>query len=244
MNNILSGIYQIKNIVNNHLYIGSAINVKNRKSKHFSDLKKNKHHSIHLQRAYNLYNENNFGFYILEYVEDASKLIEREQYYIDNLKPQYNICKVAGSSLGKKHSEETKKKMSELKKGKYSGEKNPNYGKICSDENKKKKSEIKKGKNNPMYGRKHSEETRKKMSQLLKGKYSNKKHPNCGKIKSELAGCPSKKVICVETNIIYKSITESEKQTNICRQNIKKCCSKKRKTAGKLHWEFYNDKII
>jgi group I intron endonuclease len=39
-------------------------------------------------------------------------LIEREQYYLDLLKPEYNICKIAGSTLGFKHSELTKAKMS------------------------------------------------------------------------------------------------------------------------------------
>ena len=47
---------------------------------------------------------------ILEYCA-ASKCIEREQYYLDLLTPEYNILKVAGSSLGRKHSYEAKAKM-------------------------------------------------------------------------------------------------------------------------------------
>ena len=34
-------------------------------------------------------------------------MIEREQYYIDTLNPEYNILKIAGSPLGYIHSEET-----------------------------------------------------------------------------------------------------------------------------------------
>lgn len=49
----------------------------------------------------------NFRIDILEYC-DLSLLTEREQYYIYNLKPQYNILKVAGSSLGHKQSDESK----------------------------------------------------------------------------------------------------------------------------------------
>lgn len=64
---------------------------------------------------------------------------------------------------GKTHSEETKKKMREAKKG----ERNPFYGKSLSKEHRKKISEANKvkmtGEKNPMYGRKHSEETKKKM---------------------------------------------------------------------------------
>ena len=44
-----------------------------------------------------------FRLDILEYC-DKEKVIEREQYYIDLMKPEYNILRVAGSSLGYKHS--------------------------------------------------------------------------------------------------------------------------------------------
>ena len=48
----------------------------------------------------------NFKLEILEYC-DCSQLIEREQYYIDLLNPEYNVLKVAGSPLGVKRSIET-----------------------------------------------------------------------------------------------------------------------------------------
>jgi hypothetical protein len=37
--------------------------------------------------------------------------LSREQYYLDLLKPEYNILKIAGSSLGYKHSENTLAKL-------------------------------------------------------------------------------------------------------------------------------------
>jgi group I intron endonuclease len=43
-------------------------------------------------------------------------LIEREQYYIDTLNPEYNILKVAGSLFGYKHTIESLQKMSEIAK--------------------------------------------------------------------------------------------------------------------------------
>jgi hypothetical protein len=49
---------------------------------------------------------------ILEYC-DLYGIIQREQYFIDLLKPQYNILHVAGSSLGYLHSADTKKKISD-----------------------------------------------------------------------------------------------------------------------------------
>ena len=57
------------------------------------------------------YGYSNFSLEILEYCS-SSEAISREQYYIDLLKPAYNILLVAGSRLGSKHSEETKAKIS------------------------------------------------------------------------------------------------------------------------------------
>jgi len=51
-----------------------------------------------------------FSLEILEYCE-ASKAVSIEQHYLDHLKPQYNILKEAGSSLGFKHSTEAKSKI-------------------------------------------------------------------------------------------------------------------------------------
>lgn len=80
-----SCIYKIINRINNKIYIGSTYNIVKRKNIHIYLLKNNKHHSILLQRAFNKYGESNFKFEILETVEDRSKLIEREQYYLDTL---------------------------------------------------------------------------------------------------------------------------------------------------------------
>ena len=68
--------------------------------------------------------------------------------------------------LGLVHSEETKQKMSEAKKG----EKNYLFGKTHSEETRKKLSEAKKGEKHYMFGKTRSEETRQKISESLKGK--------------------------------------------------------------------------
>lgn len=133
------GIYVIVNLVNNKKYIGSTINFKNRWDKHKKDLKNNKHHSIHLQRAWNKYGEENFLFEVLEYVQDVNDLIQIEQYYLDWMETWkeengYNICSTAGSTLGIKLSVEIRKQRSERVKG----AKNPMYGKHFSDESKEK----------------------------------------------------------------------------------------------------------
>lgn len=134
---IVSGIYKIRNIQNNHLYIGSAENIKRRWNKHRSDLRKGIHHSSHLQNAFNKYGESNFEFSILEYCEKF-ELISNEQAWINKLKPEYNIRPTAGSALGMKHSKETRAKIGSWHKGK-----------TISDEQKQKISLTSRGNNNP-----------------------------------------------------------------------------------------------
>lgn len=112
----VSGIYCIQNTITEKVYIGSAVNVKHRLLSHKSVLKRNKHHSKHLQNSWNKYGETNFSFYILEEV-DKNQLIEREQFYLDLFKSYdrkhgYNLAPKAGSSLGHRHSKESIKNMS------------------------------------------------------------------------------------------------------------------------------------
>ena len=79
-----SGIYMILNTYNNKCYIGSTKNFYTRKQKHFRLLVLNKHHSNHLQKAYNKYGKDKFTFIILEECE-IEKLLEKEVFWI-NLK--------------------------------------------------------------------------------------------------------------------------------------------------------------
>lgn len=57
------------------------------------------------------YGHSNFTLEILEYCA-SSEVISREQYYLDLLKPEYNLLFTAGSRLGSKQSEEAKAKIS------------------------------------------------------------------------------------------------------------------------------------
>lgn len=91
-----SGIYMILNTYNNKCYVGSSKNFYTRKQKHFRLLLLNKHHSEHLQKAYNKYGKDKFTFIVLEECE-IDKLLEREVYWISlknslNSKYGYNIA--------------------------------------------------------------------------------------------------------------------------------------------------------
>lgn len=116
-----SGIYKILNLSNNKFYIGSARNFIERKCNHYSELRRNEHKNKYLQAAWNKYSEWNFEFIVLEYVEDKTKLIEREQFWINftnccNSKIGYNLNPTAGSNLGLKLSEEAKNKLRSYKR--------------------------------------------------------------------------------------------------------------------------------
>ena len=86
-----TGIYKITNIINNKFYIGSTNNLKRRRKEHFSLLSKNKNHCKILQRAYNKYGKDAFIFEIIAYCP-VKYLFKLEQWFVDNLKPQYNSC--------------------------------------------------------------------------------------------------------------------------------------------------------
>jgi group I intron endonuclease len=75
--------------------------------------------------------------------------ISREQYYIDLLKPNYNLNSVAGSRLGSTHSEESKLKMSNSAKGRKHTEDTKNLFSLA-----------KIGINNPNFGKTRSEKTK------------------------------------------------------------------------------------
>jgi len=112
-----SGIYKITNTVNQKIYVGSSVNIAKRFNAHKNSLIKNIHHSKTMQRSWNKYGKDSFIFNVIEFVEIKENLLIREQHYLDTLNPfgknGFNNEKIAGSHLGIKHSEETKKKMSE-----------------------------------------------------------------------------------------------------------------------------------
>lgn len=220
INNKLTGIYKITNMVNEKVYIGSSINFNKRHNEHFNMLKNKTHHSSKLQNAFNKYGLNNFKFEILELC-DKDMLLEREQFWLNELnayKEGYNCSiDVVRPMLGKTHSEETKQKMRkkhktfsiDMDKRRF-GEDNPMYGIKRSNKIRKILDKT---------GMKHSEETKQKMSLSRLGNTRSRK-----------------KIVLLTLNNThikeYVSLTEASKDLNIKIYVISNILRNKRNNVG------------
>lgn len=178
--------------------------------------------------------------------EAKQKEIELIQLYDStNVEKGYNSTKGGDGNFGVLFTEERKKKISNAKKGH-----------IVTEETKQKIRESQSGMKHWNFGRKISQETKDKISKAHKGmKFTdehkknlslahkgftpwNKGIPMKEDVKQKLIESSNKKsVLCVETNIEYKSIREAYRKTNINYNHISEVCKGKRKTAGGYHWE-------
>jgi group I intron endonuclease len=144
------------------------------------------------------YGYNNFSLDILEYCE-PSVLINREQYYIDLLKPQYNILKIAENRLGSKHSEATIAQMSLNNTG------------------------I----NHPFFGKRHTDESRKTIGQSLKAIVRSKDKPKIITVETRLKLSLRSHGVCIKifdesNNLVneFPSITSAAKYFNISNRTV------------------------
>jgi len=235
-----NGIYKITNIKNNKFYVGSAVNFKIRFQSHLNKLKRDSHPNKYLQNTYNKYGLNIFAVEIIELVKNENELLKREQNYLDQFYDDqemcYNLCPTAGSALGRKHSNETKKKISEA-----------HFGKIVSLETKEKMSLAKKlnitrhfkcGADNPMsnigekhhmFGKKHSKQTLEKMS-VSQIKNRSKEVHQYDLMGNYIAG--------------FKNIFVAEKATAVGHNKIRVAIYGETKSGGGFLWSFdKQDKI-
>ena len=114
-----SGIYRWTNLIHGRSYIGSSSNLGARFYRYYSinyltGVLTRTRSYIYSSLLKNGYSK--FKLEILEYCQKEN-LLNREQYYIDKLKPHYNILKTTNSSLGLKHTEQAKNKMSQFALG-------------------------------------------------------------------------------------------------------------------------------
>ena len=195
------GVYQIKNLSNNKIYIGSTItSFIYRWRQHNSKLKLGKHENTHLQSSYNKYGESSFEYSILYIGTSKEDIRNKEQELInsfDSCNPDkgYNMDSIVDRST---RSEETKKKISLSRKGK------------CSDSS------------NGFYGKTHTEEVREKIRQAHIGKKLSD---------STKAKIIEKRKIKVKINgIIYPSIKEAAEELKMSKATLSRWIKDERKT--------------
>nr|YP_009254051.1 hypothetical protein [Hypomyces aurantius]ANC62737.1 hypothetical protein [Hypomyces aurantius] len=215
--NKLGGIYAIVNINDGRTYIGSSMNLAKRVIEHIT----HQHSNIYLQNAIKKYGLENFSVYILELLPASSNLteeelytllIELEQKYLDLFEDKYNINPTAGKSrVGSKHSEASKKLMSEWRK------ENPSFlNKTHSLDIIEKMRMRMSGSNNPMFGKPVTEDNKKLISELF-----------------------SKKVYLYDANTL-KLINKYDKQMDMTKDlNISSKTIIKYKDSGKVFREKY-----
>jgi group I intron endonuclease len=138
-------------LINNKRYVGSSVDLSGRLYKYFNlkRLTEGPEKDRQIARALVKYGYSNFRLEILEYCTPEAA-VEREQYYLDLLKPEYNTLLRARSSFGYKHTDESLAKMS--------GESHIFFGKTHSELSKQKIRQALLGENNPNFAKSISEE--------------------------------------------------------------------------------------
>jgi group I intron endonuclease len=115
-----AGVYQWKHNKSSKIYIGSAVDLSKRFRCYYSKTYLTRSSNSYINNALIKFGYDAFSLTIIEHINisDLSLeqtrllILEREQYYIDSFKPEYNINPIAGSRLGSVHTEETKSLMS------------------------------------------------------------------------------------------------------------------------------------
>jgi group I intron endonuclease len=134
------GIYCIRNIVNNKVYIGKSKNIYQRIIQHKHLLKiKSKDENEYLINSYHKYGDENFEYFVLEFLENDEKLVaERELYWIKiynslnptkgyNLRSDSNSKMIVHQKTRDKIANRLKKEWSEGKRNQHSAKLSDNW---------------------------------------------------------------------------------------------------------------------
>lgn len=173
------GIYKIINVVNNKFYVGSAVDLKRRKTRHFSELRNNRHSNGRLQNSWNKYGEQAFVFVVVEELPDDADLLAAENIWlkehvgkdycynlgVDATAPTLGMSGELSPTWGYKHTEEAKALIAATSKGR----------RFTEETNKKKTAHL--------IGKPKAAEVRAKIAATLSGEgnyWYGKKRPDHG----------------------------------------------------------------
>ena len=224
------GIYKITNKINGKFYIGQSVDIERRFMEH-----KTPHGTMNsIKLAMKKYGKENFSFEVIEECSE-NDLNEREMYWIATLKPQYNRC---GGGTGAKGHHVSKEVRSELSR------KSKAYWDRLPDE---KKQSIVQNLTGPPVGHLVSEETKGKLRAANLGKKQSaqtvekrketmrKKKENGYRRTNERH---KKKVICVETGIVYESVKAAAQSIGCDPTSISGNLKKRQATCKGFHFEY------
>jgi group I intron endonuclease len=220
------GIYKITS-PSNKIYIGQSIDVKSRK---------NQYKRLNCKKQPKLYNSlKKYGWEQHEFdiIEECSleQLNEKEIYWKQHYVNFYGwdkmlFCELVDAHTGGKRSKETKKKMSESRKGKKD-----------TEETKIKKREANLGK----HSGKRPEGTGEKISKANLGKSKSKETKF--KIEQSITKTLGKSVICYNMDGtiygIFPSLNKASREMNLSLSSITLCCQgKKYKKVGNYIFKY------
>lgn len=249
------GIYSIKNLVNNKIYVGSSIDLYTRYFQHKSDLNKGIHKNKHLQNAWNKYGSNNFSFSIIEIVRNETELLKREQFWIDKLNVcnreiGYNIVPIAGNTIGRKMTYEQVLANRLRQKGSKPILQFDLEGNFIKEWNSISElhRELGIAKNTIQWALKNRNKVKNEYFLILKSEFTNEILEECISNKLGRKGKPlpskNKKVNQHDKDgriiKIWESITIASQSLNIQKSHIVSCCKDKRKTTGGFIWSYAN----
>lgn len=229
-----SGIYQIKNLTNNKIYIGSAVNIQRRIYEHQLYLKKGLHHNQHLQRSVNKYGIDNFEASIL-LLAPKNQLLAEETNKIYELKSNllhtgYNMENCGATWLGRTHTPETKEKLRQARKKQVIP---PEVYKKIAEKNRGRKLNL-------------SPEARKKISERSKNMdrsiFKTESHRNKMKVvNKQNAINRAQPFVCLETNEIFYSTTDAANKLGIpSYKAVWRVLKKQRNHTHGYHFEYCN----
>lgn len=208
----ISGVYCIKNIHNNKMYIGSSVDIHTRWRVHKCRLRQGRHHSPHLQNSYNL-DPTSFVFEVLEPVVDFSMLEAVEQQWIDIKKtyiPEfgYNGVRTVNKTDPNRMKERWSKSSERLAQS-------VRMKAVCSS---------------PQYRQKQSESHK---------KYFADSNNRTAKM---MCAPARKRVKCIQTQQIFESIADASRGLSVSVVKIRDSANNKRKSKGlSFEWVVNNE---
>jgi group I intron endonuclease len=234
-------IYRIDNLENGKFYIGQTIQtIQQRWNDHVSDTR-NLSDEMVIHLAMRKYGIDAFTMEPIHTIERETKtdlkkkLNELEIQEIEQLKPEYNIAKgglghtgvtiprfgADNHFYGKKHTEETKRRLSEASKGRRLGVK-------LSEETKRKMSECKKGDKHPF---KNNPEFRLRAIQNMQSLIqANKKHVMQF----------TKDDMFVQE---FESVNEAAESINVTPSSLTICLKGRSNTSGGFKWKYSTSSV-